>query len=179
MGTTTMGVKLDDATRERIKSAASRIDRTPHWLIKQAIFNYLEKLENDETLPELPALLSGAANESDDASEPTEEPYQPFLEFAEQILPQSVSRPPRRRPETDAVPMLLEQARLPQPLGEQAHKLAYQLAEKLRNQKTASGRAGMVQSLLQEFSLSSQEGVALMCRRKPCCVFRIKPPAMR
>ena len=52
MGTTTMGVKLDDATRERIKSAASRIDRTPHWLIKQAIFNYLEKLENDETLPE-------------------------------------------------------------------------------------------------------------------------------
>lgn len=94
MGTTTMGVKLDDATRERIKSAASRIDRTPHWLIKQAIFNYLEKLENDETLPELPALLSGAANESDDASEPTEEPYQPFLEFAEQILPQSVSRPP-------------------------------------------------------------------------------------
>ena len=43
MGTTTMGVKLDDATRERIKSAASRIDRTPHWLIKQAIFNYLEK----------------------------------------------------------------------------------------------------------------------------------------
>nr|MDQ6120254.1 hypothetical protein [Klebsiella pneumoniae subsp. pneumoniae] len=42
MGTTTMGVKLDDATRERIKSAASRIDRTPHWLIKQAIFNYLE-----------------------------------------------------------------------------------------------------------------------------------------
>ncbi|HCA9137349.1 TPA: trifunctional transcriptional regulator/proline dehydrogenase/L-glutamate gamma-semialdehyde dehydrogenase [Klebsiella quasipneumoniae] len=167
MGTTTMGVKLDDATRERIKSAASRIGRTPHWLIKQAIFNYLEKLENDETLPELPALLSGAANESDEAGSPAEEPYQPFLEFAEQILPQSVSRAAItaawRRPETDAVPMLLEQARLPQPLGEQAHKLAYQLAEKLRNQKTASGRAGMVQSLLQEFSLSSQEGVALMC----------------
>ncbi|EMD9266988.1 trifunctional transcriptional regulator/proline dehydrogenase/L-glutamate gamma-semialdehyde dehydrogenase, partial [Cronobacter sakazakii] len=42
-------------------------------------------------------------------------------------------------------------------------QLAWSLAEKLRNQKTASGRAGMVQSLLQEFSLSSQEGVALMC----------------
>ena len=59
MGTTTMGVKLDDATRERIKTAASRIDRTPHWLIKQAIFNYLERLENDDALPELPALLAG------------------------------------------------------------------------------------------------------------------------
>lgn len=39
MGTTTMGVKLDDATRERIKTAATRIDRTPHWLIKQAILD--------------------------------------------------------------------------------------------------------------------------------------------
>ena len=152
MGTTTMGVKLDDATRERIKSAATRIDRTPHWLIKQAIFNYLEKLENDEVLPELPALLSGAANESDESAQPAEEIHQPFLEFAEQILPQSVTRAAItaawRRSETDAVPMLMEQARLPQPIAEQAHQLAWKLAEKLRNQKTASGRAGMVQSLL-------------------------------
>lgn len=130
MGTTTMGVKLDDATRERIKSAATRIDRTPHWLIKQAIFSYLEQLENSDTLPELPALLSGAANESDEAPTPAEEPHQPFLDFAEQILPQSVSRAAitaaYRRPETEAVSMLLEQARLPQPVAEQAHKLAYQ-----------------------------------------------------
>ena len=45
MATTTLGVKLDDPTRERLKAAAQSIDRTPHWLIKQAIFNYLEKLE--------------------------------------------------------------------------------------------------------------------------------------
>ena len=63
-----------------------------NWESYHAIVDALLNLENDETLPELPALLSGAANESDDASEPTEEPYQPFLEFAEQILPQSVSR---------------------------------------------------------------------------------------
>ncbi|ELY4121384.1 trifunctional transcriptional regulator/proline dehydrogenase/L-glutamate gamma-semialdehyde dehydrogenase [Cronobacter sakazakii] len=167
MGTTTMGVKLDDATRERIKSAATKIDRTPHWLIKQAIFNYLEQLENSDGLPELPALLAGAANESDEVPAPVEDTHQPFLEFAEQIQPQSVSRAATtaawRRAETDAVPMLLEQARLPQPVAEKTHQLAWSLAEKLRNQKTASGRAGMVQSLLQEFSLSSQEGVALMC----------------
>ncbi|EOC5689603.1 trifunctional transcriptional regulator/proline dehydrogenase/L-glutamate gamma-semialdehyde dehydrogenase [Cronobacter sakazakii] len=167
MGTTTMGVKLDDATRERIKSAATKIDRTPHWLIKQAIFNYLEQLEKSDGLPELPALLAGAANESDEVPAPVEETHQPFLEFAEQIQPQSVSRAAItaawRRAETDAVPMLLEQARLPQPVAEKTHQLAWSLAEKLRNQKTASGRAGMVQSLLQEFSLSSQEGVALMC----------------
>ncbi|EOE6858251.1 trifunctional transcriptional regulator/proline dehydrogenase/L-glutamate gamma-semialdehyde dehydrogenase [Cronobacter dublinensis] len=167
MGTTTMGVKLDDATRERIKAAATKIDRTPHWLIKQAIFNYLEQLENSDGLPELPALLAGAANESEEAAVPPEESHQPFLEFAEQIQPQSVSRAAItaawRRAETDAVPMLLEQARLPQPVAEKTHQLAWSLAEKLRNHKTASGRAGMVQSLLQEFSLSSQEGVALMC----------------
>ncbi|MBV4412141.1 trifunctional transcriptional regulator/proline dehydrogenase/L-glutamate gamma-semialdehyde dehydrogenase [Enterobacteriaceae bacterium YMB-R22] len=167
MGTTTMGVKLDEATRERIKTAASRIDRTPHWLIKQAIFNYLERLENNETLPELPALLSAAANESEEFAPPTQEAAQPFLDFAEHILPQSVSRAAItaawRRAETDAVPMLLEQARMPVDIAERTHRLAYQLADKLRNQKSAGGRAGMVQGLLQEFSLSSQEGVALMC----------------
>ena len=167
MGMTTMGVKLDDATRERIKTAATRIDRTPHWLIKQAIFNYLERLESDEGLPELPALLAGAANESEEAPAAGDENHQPFLEFAEQILPQSVSRAAitgaYRRAETDAVPMLLEQARLPEAIASQAHSLAYQLADKLRNQKNATGRAGMVQGLLQEFSRSSQEGVALMC----------------
>lgn len=166
MGTTTMGVKLDDATRERIKAAANRIDRTPHWLIKQAIFNYLERLESNEPVAEIPALLSHAAEHEDNVA-PVEEIHQPFLDFAEQILPQSVNRAAitaaYRRPETDAVPMLLEQARLPQTIDEPSHKLAYQLAQSLRQQKNASGRAGMVQSLLQEFSLSSQEGVALMC----------------
>lgn len=163
MGTTTMGVKLDEATRDRIKLAAQKIDRTPHWLIKQAIFNYLTQLEAGESLPEIP--LQNALTENDEPVQ--EETHQPFLEFAEQILPQSVTRAAItaawRRPETDAVPMLLEQARLPAPLAEKTHQLAYQLAEKLRHQKGASGRAGMVQSLLQEFSLSSQEGVALMC----------------
>ncbi|MGC0904290.1 trifunctional transcriptional regulator/proline dehydrogenase/L-glutamate gamma-semialdehyde dehydrogenase [Pantoea agglomerans] len=164
MATTTMGVKLDDATRERIKLAAQRIDRTPHWLIKQAIFNYLGQLENGNTVPEIP-LSAQAAAESDDTQ--PEETHQPFLDFAEQILPQSVTRSAVtaawRRPETDAVPMMLEQARLPAALAEKTHQLAYQLADKLRHQKGATGRAGMVQSLLQEFSLSSHEGVALMC----------------
>jgi len=164
MATTTMGVKLDDATRERIKLAAQRIDRTPHWLIKQAIFNYLGQLESGDAVPEV-SLSAHVVAEADDIQ--PEETHQPFLEFAEQILPQSVTRSAVtaawRRPETDAVPMMLEQARLPAALAEKTHQLAYQLADKLRHQKGATGRAGMVQSLLQEFSLSSHEGVALMC----------------
>ncbi|MCX8956285.1 trifunctional transcriptional regulator/proline dehydrogenase/L-glutamate gamma-semialdehyde dehydrogenase [Erwinia psidii] len=163
MSTTTMGVKLDEATRERIKLAASQIDRTPHWLIKQAIYNYLEQLERGAALPE----MSVASPTEESEPSPVEEPHQPFLHFAEAVLPQSVTRAAItaawRRPETEAVPALLEQARLTTRIAQQTSQLASQLATHLRQQKSTGGRAGMVQALLQEFSLSSQEGVALMC----------------
>ncbi|WP_029093578.1 trifunctional transcriptional regulator/proline dehydrogenase/L-glutamate gamma-semialdehyde dehydrogenase [Budvicia aquatica] len=168
MAMTTMGVKLDEATRDRIKKAAHTVDRTPHWLIKQAIFNYLEQLEGGN----IPAELStnGQDNKSDGeliAEPATQQGYQPFLEFAENILPQSVSRAAitaaYRTPETEIIPRLLEQAKLTAEQAQSTHQLAYKLAEKLRNQKNSIGRAGMVQGLLQEFSLSSSEGVALMC----------------
>ncbi|KAA8998999.1 trifunctional transcriptional regulator/proline dehydrogenase/L-glutamate gamma-semialdehyde dehydrogenase [Affinibrenneria salicis] len=163
MGTTTMGVKLDEATRDRIRLAAGKLDRTPHWLIKQAIFNYLDWLEAENTLQD----SASPAAEGEQETPVVDEPYQPFLDFAGQILPQSVTRAAItaawRRPETEAVPMLLELARLPAKPAEKTRQLASRLAEQLRKQKGAAGRAGMVQGLLQEFSLSSQEGVALMC----------------
>lgn len=165
MATTTLGVKLDEATRDRLKQAAHTLDRTPHWLIKQAIFTYLEQLERGLTPPEHSGLAAAAGEEAIETL--TEQGIQVFLEFAESILPQSVLRAAitsaYRRPETEAVPMLLEQARLPKEKAEATQKLAMSIAEKLRNQKSASGRQGLVQGLLQEFSLSSQEGVALMC----------------
>ncbi|WP_429183162.1 trifunctional transcriptional regulator/proline dehydrogenase/L-glutamate gamma-semialdehyde dehydrogenase [Aeromonas rivipollensis] len=165
MATTTLGVKLNEATRDRLKQAAQTLDRTPHWLIKQAIFTYLEQLERGLTPPEQSGLAAAAGEEAIETL--TEQGIQVFLEFAESILPQSVLRAAitsaYRRPETEAVPMLLEQARLPKEKAEATQKLALGIAEKLRNQKSASGRQGLVQGLLQEFSLSSQEGVALMC----------------
>jgi len=42
----TLGIKLDDATRERLKSVASGLDRAPHWVIKSAL---IELLEQEET----------------------------------------------------------------------------------------------------------------------------------
>ncbi|MGL4317299.1 MAG: trifunctional transcriptional regulator/proline dehydrogenase/L-glutamate gamma-semialdehyde dehydrogenase [Pseudomonas sp.] len=165
MATTTLGVKLDDATRERLKQAAQTLDRTPHWLIKQAIFNYLEQVEGGLTPAEHSGLAAAAGEEA--VEHLSEQGLQVFLDFAESILPQSVLRAAitsaYRRPETEALPMLLEQARLPKEQAEATQTMALGIAEKLRNQKTASGRQGLVQGLLQEFSLSSQEGVALMC----------------
>ncbi|WP_313466259.1 bifunctional proline dehydrogenase/L-glutamate gamma-semialdehyde dehydrogenase PutA, partial [Pseudomonas nitroreducens] len=165
MATTTLGVKLDDATRERLKLAAQQLDRTPHWLIKQAIFSYLEQVEGGLTPAEQSGLAAAAGDESLDSL--NEQGLQVFLDFAESILPQSVLRAAitaaYRRPETEALPMLLDLARLPKEQAAAANKMALGIAEKLRNQKNAGGRQGLVQGLLQEFSLSSQEGVALMC----------------
>ena len=68
-----------------------------------------------------------------------------------------------RVPEPQAVAAVLDAARLAPPLAQRAQALALQLARGLRERRNAAGRAGLVQGLLQEYALSSQEGVALMC----------------
>jgi RHH-type proline utilization regulon transcriptional repressor/proline dehydrogenase/delta 1-pyrroline-5-carboxylate dehydrogenase len=90
-----------------------------------------------------------------------------FTAFADGLAAPSALRSPitaaYRRPEPEAIPPLLQQARLPAGQAEEAHALAHRIAQQLRNRKNATGRAGLVQGLLQEYALSSQEGVALMC----------------
>ncbi len=68
-----------------------------------------------------------------------------------------------RQPETELLPALLDRARLTPDMQQATQALAMQLARTLRERKASAGRAGLVQGLLQEYALSSQEGVALMC----------------
>ena len=68
-----------------------------------------------------------------------------------------------RTPEPELLPALLEQARLSAAEDSAAHELAMRVARGVRERTRDSGRAGLVQGLLQEFALSSSEGVALMC----------------
>ncbi|WBY02804.1 trifunctional transcriptional regulator/proline dehydrogenase/L-glutamate gamma-semialdehyde dehydrogenase [Ramlibacter tataouinensis] len=68
-----------------------------------------------------------------------------------------------RRPEPEAVADLLPQARLPPSDAAAVRELATRLARGLRERRAGAGRAGLVQSLLQEYALTSQEGIALMC----------------
>ena len=68
-----------------------------------------------------------------------------------------------RTPEPELLPALLEQARLSPADDRAAHELAMRVARGVRERARDSGRAGLVQGLLQEFALSSSEGVALMC----------------
>ncbi len=175
MATSTLGVKLDDASRERLKLAARKLDRTPHWLIKQAIFAYLEQVEAGQLPAELPqaelaAVLTVESALADGvASGASAVPC--FVDFAQSVLPQSVLRAAitaaYRTPEPALLPLLLEQARLPSAMAEASQNMALRLAAALRapghGKGGKGGKAGVVQALLQEFSLSSQEGVALMC----------------
>ena len=64
-----------------------------------------------------------------------------------------------RRSEPDCLPPLLDLATLPAAQAEQVRVLATRLVTSLRDK----GQHGLVESLLQEYALSSQEGVALMC----------------
>ncbi|HUH60954.1 MAG TPA: trifunctional transcriptional regulator/proline dehydrogenase/L-glutamate gamma-semialdehyde dehydrogenase [Candidimonas sp.] len=85
----------------------------------------------------------------------------PFLAFAQNVASQSSLRDAvtaaYRPPEPECIPWLLPQAQFADQAAAQA--LARRLVEALRKKNTSSG----VQGLIQEFDLSSQEGVALMC----------------
>lgn len=48
MSTTTMGVKLDEETRARLKRLGQVRNRSTHWLMKEAIHRYLELEERYE-----------------------------------------------------------------------------------------------------------------------------------
>ncbi|KZD03505.1 trifunctional transcriptional regulator/proline dehydrogenase/L-glutamate gamma-semialdehyde dehydrogenase [Oceanibaculum pacificum] len=157
---TTIGVKVDERLRNRLKAVAERVGRSPHWLIKQSLLSTVEHIERGGGLAEILG-EEGAELEMVEAAE--EAALTPFLEFAQTVQPQSVLRAKvtaaYRRPEPECLPLLLSQAALPKPVTEQAKSLARTLVEALREKMHGGG----VEALIHEYSLSSQEGVALMC----------------
>jgi RHH-type proline utilization regulon transcriptional repressor/proline dehydrogenase/delta 1-pyrroline-5-carboxylate dehydrogenase len=159
MAVTTIGVKIDEDLKARLKRAADGIGRSPHWLIKQGIFSVLDRVERGEALNELLA----SAVDVTDAPVAADIVLPPFLEFAQTVQPQSVLRAritaAYRRPETECLPLLIADATLPRPVTTAARDLARKLVEALRDKSQSGG----VEGLIHEYSLSSQEGVALMC----------------
>lgn len=45
-----IAIKIDQDTRDRVKRLADARQRTPHWLMKEAISQYLEREEKREAL---------------------------------------------------------------------------------------------------------------------------------
>lgn len=68
-----------------------------------------------------------------------------------------------RPDEPSVVRALLGEMQLQPPQSQAIVALAKQLATQLRARKRDAGRSGLVQGLLQEYALSSGEGIALMC----------------
>ncbi|OZI22729.1 trifunctional transcriptional regulator/proline dehydrogenase/L-glutamate gamma-semialdehyde dehydrogenase [Bordetella genomosp. 7] len=161
MASTTLGVKVDDSLRDRLKAAARNLGCTPHWLHKQALVAYLERIERGQVPAEISHLSRSDEPDLDSADLDTAPVTPPFFEFGQDVQPQSVLRAAitaaYRRPEPECVPLLLGQARMPN--AEKIHAMAARLVQALRDK----GRGGGVEGLIHEFSLSSQEGVALMC----------------
>src|SRR5664279_31519 len=65
-----------------------------------------------------------------------------------------------RVPEPVCVPPLVEEAQLDPPLSAKVQSLAHGLVSKMRAER---GHAFGVEALMKEFSLSTPEGMALMC----------------
>ncbi len=172
MATVTLGIKVDETLRSRIKEAAGKQGKTPHWLIKQAVTQYVESIERGQSQH---LVASGAtsgpdAHEADEAEEliapasAHSSAPQPFLDWAQNVLPQTDLRAAItaawHRPEPECLPMLVQLAHVTDPVQSAAiEEVAARLVNGLRAKKDSGG----VEALVQEFSLSSQEGVALMC----------------
>lgn len=45
---TTLGIKVDDSTRKRLNDLAQELDRTPHWILKTALREYIDREERRE-----------------------------------------------------------------------------------------------------------------------------------
>jgi RHH-type proline utilization regulon transcriptional repressor/proline dehydrogenase/delta 1-pyrroline-5-carboxylate dehydrogenase len=92
-------------------------------------------------------------------------PPVPFQEFSRSIQAQSALRArisaAYRQPEAECIAALLEPASLSPAAAAAAKSLARGLVLALRSKKLDGGSG--VEGLIQEYSLSSQEGIALMC----------------
>jgi len=172
MVSVTLGIKVDESLRTRIKEAETDQGRTPHWLIKQAVLQYLDRFERGAGLPIIDAGESatqalpdsGGATDLTHAGNVHPLTVQPFLEWAQSVLPQTDLRAAItaawHRPEPQCLPRLVQLAQVKDATQSAAiEQLATRLVQGLRSRKDSGG----VEALVQEFSLSSQEGVALMC----------------
>ena len=169
MSTVTLGLKVDEALRTRIRDAAAQQGRAPHWLIKQAVLQYVESIERGlsslgETQGATGLDKMTGPDETDELHTSTASFAQPFLDWAQNVLPQNDLRAAItaawHRPESECLPVLVQLAHTADATQRAAiEEVATRLVEGLRGKRDTGG----VEALVQEFSLSSQEGVALMC----------------
>jgi RHH-type proline utilization regulon transcriptional repressor/proline dehydrogenase/delta 1-pyrroline-5-carboxylate dehydrogenase len=150
----TLGVKVEPALKERLQVAAMRMSCSPHALHKRALTAFLDQLERGQHVDAFGSI------EEKSISEPTTE-TNVFADLYSEIRPQSFLRQAitaaYRRPEQECVPLLLCLAEVQNP--QRVENTALALVNAIRGKR----RANPLEELIQAFSLSTHEGIALMC----------------
>ena len=156
MANTTIGVKINESLKDRIKVAAQQTGLTPHGLIKDSLLSALSRIEAGEQ--------PSSATRHEDGATSSELP-RPFLAFAQDVQSQSVLRAKitaaYRVPEPEIVPLLVSEARLPNEQADAARQVAHDLVVALR----AKAKRGGVEGLLQEYLAVESGG---HCPDVPC-----------
>ena len=151
---TTLGVKVEPEIKERLQIAAVRMSCSAHALHKHALMTFLDRIERGET-DQLAGIIEDRGTTHPIAQASV------FADLYSETQPQSLMRQAitaaYRRPEPECLPLLVSQAQLPMP--EQIEKTALSLVHAIRKKRKTSP----LEDLIQTFSLSTQEGVALMC----------------
>ena len=113
-------------------------------------------MESRETL----AHKNNSAHVQYDAAMTEHRPISPLMSFTPYTQAINAAW---RRSEPDCISDLIAATEQSDAIKSQIHDLALDLSERLRQPQQGRIKSSLVQGLLQQFSLSSQEGVALMC----------------
>ncbi|MCV2524652.1 MAG: trifunctional transcriptional regulator/proline dehydrogenase/L-glutamate gamma-semialdehyde dehydrogenase [Candidatus Lightella neohaematopini] len=171
-----MHIKLNDIIKNRVQQLSTQRNCTMDELCNEVIYSYLEKInfnnKKDSKL-ELPIPKESLNKLYLDMKTPINiseiKSNHPFINLSSSIISQSITRNNITNfwycEEEIIVPYLLEQVQISSEISNNISVLANKLTQKIRisNKKNINNKINLVQNLLQEFSLSSKEGVALMC----------------
>ena len=181
MASTTLGVKVDDALRDRLKAAAQKLNCTPHWLHKQAILAYLDKIERGHLPAEMSHLRVAEGVRTTQAT--IRAHCRRSTTLAQDVVqprPRAAARPISRRPTAalsrNASRCCWCQARACAPGKCRAQASG---APAVRRPARQAGTGGGVEGLIQEFS-PSRPGKALLVMCPPAeALLRIPDRATR
>ncbi|MCV2528589.1 MAG: trifunctional transcriptional regulator/proline dehydrogenase/L-glutamate gamma-semialdehyde dehydrogenase [Candidatus Lightella neohaematopini] len=171
-----MHIKLNNIIKDHIQQLSTQRNCTVDELCNEIIYSYLETINfknKKSSKLELPIPIESLNKLHLDMKTPINisdiKLNHPFINLSNNIIPQSIIRNNITNfwycEEEIIIPYLLEQLHISSEISSNINILATELTKKIRvsNKKNINSKINLVQNLLQEFSLSSKEGITLMC----------------
>lgn len=138
---TTLGVKVEPEIRQRLQVAAMRLSTSPHALHKQALVDFLLRIERGEFAQASQVQDSGGSSSANvTGAGDSNQSANVFADLYRDVHPQSVLRAAinsaYRRPEQECVPLLLSLAEMAD--SNQVQATALQLVHAIRSKHKTS-----------------------------------------